>query len=185
MSSKGFITTFLFAFAIFAQQFVFASERLAGDVQAALNKSRDNFVQATLANDFDRVLDVIPPKVFAYISTNASVSEEELRSNMSAMFKEVMADIEVAGVQMRTEEIAVNRSIDESGKNYIWGFVPTSIELVVANERLKIEAHTLAMREDDVWYFLRTSELQQVVILKNVYPFFAGVEFPGSTVSAQ
>jgi hypothetical protein len=52
------------------------------------------------------------------------------------------------------------------------------------NGNISVNSHTLALMDGGAWYLLRVSEVQQIEILRKVYPEFAGVVFPTGSVEA-
>jgi hypothetical protein len=49
--------------------------------------------------------------------------------------------------------------------------------------RMKVSSFTLGMLDQGVWYLVRTGDVAMVDILRQVYPQFVGVEFPGQTTT--
>jgi hypothetical protein len=53
-----------------------------------------------------------------------------------------------------------------------------------ATGRMRAKSETLALLDEGQWYLVRVNDLQQVAILRQVYPEFAAVEFSGGTMEA-
>ena len=62
--------------------------------------------------------------------------------------------------------------------------VPTEVVMDAGDGKTAVRSHTLALMDADVWYLMRVSDQEQLTILRQVYPEYAGVEFPSGSVEA-
>jgi sarcosine oxidase gamma subunit len=66
-----------------------------------------------------------------------------------------------------------------------YALIPT--ETVMTSEAtgtMRVQSETLALLDEGQWYLVRVNDLQQVAILRQVYPEFSAVEFSGGRVEA-
>jgi hypothetical protein len=52
------------------------------------------------------------------------------------------------------------------------------------DEKISVKSKTLGLLDGADWYLVRVNEPQQVMILREVYPGFANVDFPAGTMEA-
>ncbi|MCG8359411.1 MAG: hypothetical protein MI920_27915 [Kiloniellales bacterium] len=161
-----------------------AARSLTDEEQASLNQTRDLFLQGLKEADQDALVGVIPPRVLSYIANAAGVSEAALRSNIGETMAAAMRQVEIVNAEMVTENLEATEARDADGEPYLWGFAPTSMEMIVNGQRLKVESQTFVLLERARWYLIRTNEAQQVAILRTTYPFLQQVEFPSATMPA-
>lgn len=156
------------------------AEPLSAEEQSSLNQTRDAFLQALENKKFDVVVQVIPPRIIKHIATEAGATVEELLAAMPALFSTAMADATFHKSEIVTENLDATKVV-EDGKEFAWGFAPSRFEMTVSGQKIKVEGHTLALLDAGKWYLVRMSEADKVALIRKVYPFFAGVEFPQTT----
>ena len=130
--------------------------------------------------DYETVFKTIPPRIMAHIAKSVGVDVDALRVVVIAQMKAALADVNLVsfGMDVSTAE---HRELP-SGEPYV--LIPTETVMDTGNGKSVARSHTLALLDDGVWYLLRVSEAQQVTILRQVYPEFAEVEFPASSLEA-
>jgi len=151
---------------------------LTREEQSSLNQTRDRFIEALTSADYEAVVDVIPPRVLSHIARTGGMPEAQLRAQMPKLMATIFSKVDVQKMEMRTEGIEVTTSRGKDGTAYVWGFAPTSLEMSSEGEKLTVNGHTLALREKGKWFLVRTNDVQQVTILKTVYPFLQQADFP-------
>ena len=154
--------------------------------QSSLNEARDNFMAALEGDDFGYFFEAMPPKVAVYIATSAGMTPDELNEQMIAALEQTMAGTNITDATMKTEKIEVEEACDADDACVVYGFAPTSMAISVDGaDPTTMEAQTLAMHDGERWYLVRTNDPRQVAILKETYPMFKGVTFPGGAVTPQ
>lgn len=156
------------------------AEPLSSSEQALLDKTRTQFVDALRDQDYDVIVSVIPPKVLEHIATSAGATSEQLLAELPKVMKQTMTGVTFGRADIATENLDASKSVLE-GKEYAWGFAPSTFEMTINGQNWRSVGHTLALQEDGKWYLVRTSEAEKVKILRAIYPFFASVDFPAET----
>ena len=61
--------------------------------------------------------------------------------------------------------------------------IPTTTVLKTEESKLLGESHTLAFVDDEVWYLIRLGDGAQIRFVKEAYPEFENVNFPGGSLT--
>lgn len=140
----------------------------------------DQVDAAMRQGDLMAATDVVPPRIFSTMAERVGMPEEELMEAMRAAMEEAMAEVEVVSSEMRLEE--ATEAETSSGRPYL--LIPSETVLRVGGEGLRNETMTLALEDEGSWYLVRIDDMQQIQMLREVYPDFEGVEFPRGRMSA-
>lgn len=169
----------LFCLLVFAalSQPVVAREFSASE-QDGLHKQIERFSVALNAQDFETVGRTVPPEIFEFIASSAGVSVEQLRGALTAQMQMALAAVKITEFTMDSEAISLAQAPD--GTPY--ALIPTKTVMETGGQTIEAKSHTLALMDGTQWYLLRVSDQEQVAILRKVYPSFAEVEFPESSM---
>jgi hypothetical protein len=146
---------------------------------SALAATVETFDAAMRSEDYATVAKTIPPRIMAYIAKQAGVEVDALREVIITQMKAALADVKLLsfGIDLAN---AKHRELP-NGEPYV--LLPTETKMDAgAGGKFIAKADTLALLDDGVWYLLRVSETQQVTIMRQVYPEFAGIEFSPGTM---
>lgn len=138
----------------------------------------EDFGSAMESGDLETVSATIPPRVLDHIARSAGVDTDILRSIIIEQMEDVFAENPLEGFAMDAGN-AIHRELADGAP---YALVPTETDVEVDGRTMRMRSHTLALMDQGEWYLLRVSEAQQIAILRQVYPEFAEVEFPESTV---
>lgn len=166
----------LFATGAFARPLTEAESR-------SLEVTIEAFDAAMRASDYDAIVKTIPPRVLAHIAKSAGIEIEALRTAIIKEMKSVFAAVKLESFGMDLSK-AEHRELP-GGEPFV--LIPTETVMDAGEAgRMAAKSHTLALLDGGAWYLVRVSEAQQVMIMRQVYPEFVGVEFPsGSTEALQ
>lgn len=131
--------------------------------------------------DYETIIAVIPPRVLQHIADGAGASVDELKVALVGQMKEIFASVTMLNFGMNVAG-AEHRELAD-GSPYL--LIPT--ETVMETEglgKMKVESLTLGMMDAGAWYLVRIGDAGMVGVLRQVYPQFAGVEFPAETITA-
>jgi len=137
----------------------------------------DAFNDAMRDEEYDRVISALPQSVLAHSAEAAGVDVDEFVERVGMIVATVMKEAEGMTFSMDTDAIEYHETSDER----LYALIPTQTVIPTDDGTLEQNSHTLAFEEDGDWRFLRVSEVRQVVVLRDVYPDFKGVEFPGGS----
>jgi hypothetical protein len=170
------------ALLVFAAVTVAEARPLSEAETAALAERVAAFDAAIRASDFEAVVSVIPPRVIDHFSESSGMSQEDLRATIVSQMDEVFAEVTLVSFGMDVAA-AEHREL-EDGTPFV--FIPTDMTMDggEAIGRVAIETQTLGMIDEGEWYLIRISDPSMVAVLQDVYPEFAGVEFPAETITA-
>jgi hypothetical protein len=147
----------------------------------SLVEAVEAFDTAMRDRNYEIVAKTIPPRVMAHIAKSAGVEVDALRVLVIEQMKVALAEVKLVSFGMDLPK-AEHRELP-SGEPYV--LVPTETVIDTGTDGKSVaRSHTLALLDDGVWYLVRVSEARQVTIMRQVYPEFAGVEFPAGSVEA-
>ena len=154
---------------------------LSDEERASLATTVESFVAATREGNFARVAQALPPKVLGDFARRAGATPDQTVALMSKAMQQALQEgdikIELFGMDLGNadhNELA-------SGAPYL--LIPTQTIIAVGGRRFREGSHTLALLDGGKWFLLRT-DAPQLHILVDVYPEFAGVEFPSGSIEA-
>jgi hypothetical protein len=163
----------LAAGATFARPLSEAENRLLVETVEAFDAAMRNA-------DYTTVIKTVPPRIIAHIAKSAGVDADALKVVMIAQIKAALAEVELVSLGMDVAK-AEHHELP-SGVPYV--LIPTETVIDAGDGKTVARSHTLALLDGGAWYLLRVSEAQQVTIMRQVYPEFAEVEFPASSLEA-
>ena len=129
--------------------------------------------------DMMAAMDVVPPALFDAMAEATGLSPEEMREAMDAALEQAMAEVEIVSSEMRLDEAEAAET--SSGRPYL--LVPTETVMEAGGDTLRNESDTLALEDGGEWYLVRIDDINQIAMVQEVYPDFAGVEFPRGRMS--
>jgi hypothetical protein len=164
----------LAAGAAFARPLTEAENRsLAATIEA--------FDAAMRASDYETVVKTIPPRIMEHIATQTGMEVDALRKTIIDQMKAALAEVKLLSFGMDLQN-AKHRQL-ANGEPYV--LIPTETVMDAgAAGKFKAKSDTLALLDGGTWYLLRVNEAQQVAIMRQVYPEFAGVEFSAGSMEA-
>ena len=143
--------------------------------KTALSATIAEFDAAMRASNFNRVVATVPPKVVTAIASKANVDVEKLRVMMVDLMKNMLKSVKIESFSMDTKGMEYKET--PTGTPY--ALVPTETVVAAGDQgRFKQKSQTLALIDEGKWYLVRMSDLQQLVVVREVYPEFMNVEFP-------
>lgn len=143
----------------------------------SLGETVTAFDAAMRDNNYERVVDTIPPRVMKHIADSGGTDVETLRPMVVQQMTALLSSVKLNSFGMDLPN-AVHK---QSAKGEPYSLIPTHIEVVTDTGTTIVKTHTLALLDEGRWYLLRVDDPGQLQILRQVYPDFAGVEFPASS----
>lgn len=158
-----------------------AARPLTDAESAALAERVASFDAAMRNRDYDVIIGVIPPKILDHIATGAGTTADVLRPMLAGQMKEIFESVEIESFGMDLAGLEQRELAD--GEPIV--FIPTRTVMDLGAElgRMQVDSQTLGMMDAGDWYLVRVNDTAMVGILRQVYPEFAGVEFPAETVT--
>ena len=134
---------------------------------------------ATEAGDMLAALDVVPPALLDALAEASGLSREEIREAMEAALAEVMVEVEIVSFEIHLDR--AGEAETSAGRPYL--LAPTESVMRVGDQTFRSESATLALEDGGEWYLVRAEDVTQIAMLQEVYPDFAGIEFPRGRMS--
>jgi len=126
-------------------------------------------------------LDFVPPHMLDTIAKKFGVPVATFKSSFGAQIAAVMKDVKFVSFRMDLSAAKEGVTPDKS-RNYLLVPTETVIETGGAG-RLLSKNSTLALKDGGKWYLVRIDSAQQVMMLREAYPEFEGVEFPTGSMT--
>jgi hypothetical protein len=171
---------FLLCFLLITSTPVIA-EPLTQEEQALLNDTRDRFIEGLIVFDVDVMMSIVPPRIVDFLAEANGVTPAELKESLRQELTQSRDEISFSNMRLETEGLDATRS-EDGGEAYVWGFARSAVEMTVSGTKFRAEGHTLALLEGGAWYLVRLAEAGEIEMMRALYPFFAKVEFPESTM---
>ena len=147
--------------------------------KAALAQTVSDFDTAMRDRQYERVVSTVPPRVIAAIAAKADIPAEQLASAMIDVMKTAMAAVKLKSFSMDMSNAEYKELPDGSS----FALIPTQTVIDAGDKgRMSQKTHTLGLRDDGKWYLLRVNDVANLLILRDVYPEFAGVELPSGSM---
>jgi hypothetical protein len=148
---------------------------------AALSGTVAEFNAAIGSGDYEAIIEVIPPPMLDHIAKQAGVPVDQLLVGLKGQMQEIFATVELVSFGIDVDS-AEERELPD-GSPFV--LIPTTTVMEAEGlGRMKVDSYTLGLLDGEDWYLLRVSDLAMVGVLRQVYPAFAGVEFPAETMTA-
>lgn len=140
------------------------------------------FDAAVRENRLEDVLDFLPPRVVDSIAKKAGTTAGEIRPVLAAQMAEAFKMVKLVsfGMDLKTATSALT---PDGRRGYM--LVPTETLMELPDgHRLRSRSNTVVLKDAGQWYVVRIDNAQQILMLRDVYPEFAGVDFPPGSMAA-
>jgi hypothetical protein len=147
---------------------------------AALAAKVEAFDAAMRDGNYAEIIEVLPPAMLEHIAEQAKVPVDDLLAALKTQMDEIFATVELISFGMDIAAAEQHELAD--GSPYV--LIPTNTVMEAEGlGRVKVDSKTLGLLDDSEWYLVRVSDAAMVGVLRQVYPEFAGVEFPAETMT--
>ena len=152
-----------------------ASRSLQSVERTTLDTTVAEYQQAMDAKNFDHIVETIPPKILDLMASRVGAEAAALKPMIVDLMKRSLEQMSLEHYSMDQSTQVVMELPD--GAPYV--LIPTRTVFKASDElRVQLKSHTLAIQDAGKWYLVRVAEAAHMAILQQVYPEFAGVEFP-------
>lgn len=128
---------------------------------------------------YDRIAATVPPKVVNSIAKKAGADPAQVRVMLADLMKKMMAAVKIESFSMDLP----GTQFKELGNGLPYALIPTNTIISMGDKgRFAEKTFTLALLDGSKWYLVRTGDVAQLVVVREVYPEFTSVEFPQSSM---
>ncbi|MGF9757178.1 hypothetical protein AAII07_18400 [Microvirga sp. 0TCS3.31] len=153
---------------------------LTADERAQLTKALAGFQTAMREKQFEQVLEMLPPRIYAQIGKQTGTDPAAMRKTVAQQMTKALKDVSVRSFSADLAK-AEYRQLP-NGTPYV--LIPAEATMEAAAKTREAKSVVLAMIEGGAWHPLDSSNVQQVSIFNQAYPEFAGVQLGGKTTKA-
>ena len=149
--------------------------------QAGIEASVAAFATAMDARRFDIIIDFIPPRVIDAVAVKMGASAADFKSQFAVRAAEALKVVKLVSFEMDMPAAVAGVT---PGRRRAYMLIPSeSVMELPTGRRLRSKSTTLALKDDDRWYLIRVEHPSQILLLRQVYPDFADVEFPQGSIT--
>lgn len=140
------------------------------------------FDSAVRESRMEEIFDFLPPRIVDAIAAKAGTTAEEIRPVMAAQMADAFKLVKLVSFGMDVKG-APSAVTPDGRRGYL--LVPTETLMELPDgRRLRSKSTTVVLKDDGQWYVVRIDNAQQILMLREVYPEFAGVDFPSGSMAA-
>ena len=166
------VAALLFAFALVPTS---SAAALSAEQEAALAQRIDSFEAALMATDMAGAIAVVPPKVVEHIAAKHNVTVAEVIAAGQVQLERTFGQAKLLAVELAYEPERL--SILPDGLTF--ATLPTRLKVDLGDERGIITAtsETLGLLDGDTWYLVSLDNVEQVTVIRQLYPALAEIDF--------
>ena len=147
--------------------------------KAALARTIADFDKAFREARYDDVVAVVPPRIVAAIAKKNGVTVENLKPAIAAVITAALAAVKVESFSIDISQAEYKEL--PNGSPY--ALIPTKTVMDAGDKgRFAESTFSLAIIDDGKWYVIRVNDVANLIIMRSVYPEFAGVELPSGSM---
>lgn len=134
------------------------------------------------SGDLAGAMEVVPPRLLRTIAERAGATEAELMEAMRDLIRTQLVGVSVVDYEM--DLAAATPTLTPDG-SLTYLMIPTTLIMEIGGgNRIRVRNQTLALEDGGEWYLIRVQEAAQVSLVRELWPAFAGVDFPAGTTEA-
>jgi hypothetical protein len=162
----------LFAFTLWPTAYAAA---LSAEQEAALAQRIDSFETALMATDMEAAIAVVPPKVVEHIAAKHNVTIAEVIAAGQVQLERTFGQAKLLEVELAYEPERLVTLPEELA----FVTLPTRLKVDLGDERGIVTAtsETLGLLDDDTWYLVSLDNVEQVAVIRQLYPALAEIDF--------
>lgn len=170
---------FCLAVAISMLPFPAVSFELSPSSGAELRVQANKFTSYVARSDMAAILNFLPPKILEQYAVGGGSTVEEVKRAAVSEMDEVLKMVRIDDFAMDTK----NANPVKLSDGTIYVLFPTKMRMTIDGTTKAVSSsETLAIEENERWYFLRVDKPAHVESLRKAYPAFAEVEFKPGTM---
>ena len=142
--------------------------------RATLTKALDSFTTAMQANDTVSVVKAMPPLVLERMAEKFGVDVERTINGVAEEMAKGLKEIPFISSRFVIE----SAKYYEAGDRAPYAVIPSESVIAVDNGRkLLVRSNTLALCDEDSWYFIRLNDAA-VTVVREAYPDLPDIKVP-------
>ena len=153
-----------------------ASARALDDREkASLARTVADFDKAFREARYNDVVAVVPPRIVESIAKKNGLTVEKLRPEIAAVLAKAMTLVKIESYAIYLSAIQYK----ELPNGAPYALIPTKTVIDAGDKgRFAESTFSLAFIDEGKWYVIRVNDVANLMIMRSVYPEFAGVELP-------
>jgi hypothetical protein len=142
----------------------------------------EQFNSAVGGGNLASTLDYMPARLLDHMASKFGMTTDQLKEATIAAIAATAETVTFESFGMDLDKAAFETTPDGSR---VYGLIPTeTVMSIEGGGKMRATSETLALEDGGEWYLIRVDEPNQVLMLKEVYPEFADVEFKPGTMEA-
>jgi len=144
---------------------------------AMLSQTVESFSTAMKSNDFEQVIDTLPPRLVNAMAAQVGVPAAQLREMLAVQSAQVMGQSTVDTFATDLSGLKAKTGKMPDGTEVLYTFVPAQVVVTAGGKTVDAPQNLLALKEGGAWYLMRVQSEGHVDMLRSAYPFFKKREF--------
>ena len=142
-----------------------------------LNKLVNDYSKALSAKNYQKIVDVIPPKMLDAIAKQGKLPVAKLKTLMVEQMKQVFSVATLHSFKLDTK----SAKFAKTSTKRAYALVPTnSVISTKQTGKIEIDSHTVALEDGGKWYLARIEDDKTKEILLQSYPDFKTIKIPNA-----
>ncbi len=160
-----------------------AAQQITDQDRAAVQTRIGRLEQIMASGDLAGAMEVVPPRLLRAIAERFGATEAQMLDATREVMRTQLQGVTFVDYRMDLAAAAPTLTPDGS-RTYL--LIPTTTLMDVQGVgRIRSRNNTLALKDEGEWYLIRVDDAAQVVLIRELWPEFAGVEFPAGTMAAE
>jgi hypothetical protein len=153
------------------------------DERGDLTKSVDGYLRATMANNAEKIVEAIPPRILNIFAGSAGIEAKDLNRTLVDQTRALTKGLKVRDAVSDMSAVTAEDTALADGTAVTWAVVPMSFVAETGGAATLNRMALLALNEGGTWYFVKVDGPQQKQIAAIAYPFVAEAAIPEPVVS--
>lgn len=147
----------------------------------ALDGAVNSYLAAIEKGDAKTIVGSIPPRILQLFATQSGTDATTLEATLAEQMTSLLSGSKFSGLRARIKGAEAADDTLSDGTKVTWAVVSTKFTVTQGDAKTRNEQPMLALREGDVWYFIRIEGAAQSQMVSLAYPFLADAKFPASS----
>lgn len=157
-----------------------AFARSATDEETAAFKTAvTDYTNAMSSNDVEKIINFLPPKLYQTLGEMAGKDPATLKTEMTASMSQASKGMQFSDIKIDFDKVTPGELTD--GEPYF--VVPVSATMNANHSKMKFDNEFIAVLDDGKWYFVTSTNPQQLSVLSKAFPGLEKVKVEAPKVS--
>lgn len=149
----------------------------------SLDAAVNSYLAAIEKGDAERIVGAIPPRIIQLFATQSGTDAATLEKTLAEQTQGLLGGSRFSDLSASTRGADAADSKLDDGTKVTWAVIPTEFTVFQGEGKTRNQQPMLALREGEIWYFIRIEGAAQGQMVSLAYPFLADAKFPASSAT--